>query len=654
VKLATLTTSIEQLKELTPLLRDIYFGSKLEVLCLVTTSQEADFKAVPACHRRLREYAEPPLEAGQKLKEKSLIQAARRAVLEERPDLILWPTESFLKGALHRLLRELGVGEYELGQMPESELSRILGNFRTIDLSVEPLTHRTVKAADFLEPHWEKLGSVLESPCLLDTTPQLERECRRRFPHIEFHTEPGGGNFPTGLSLLSSTFSEHPGAEIDRLRDRCGNVVSLEPVNSPLGGARYNFSYRDYDNEFALHPPEMDLWKQFPPDHEAQVWEPRNGSSGPHPPPHPDGNYPAFFCRWPSSGEEWHERFELPEGESLRVVFADSGNVAGSVLHHTEAVNRFTGSEAWAVARSPHPFIGPKQPTERVFFVEQGPSQELTEVLRKADCIVFFEDDDENSPSWGFPFHEHVSQAAKLHLYIGYRVHQKTPHLTRPGRTILTPLPHILKMYPGSRFYAGFPPPGPLEEAVEAPRSESDGICRFLHTPSMPHWTTSRYPYHKDTEAFLEAARSLKAKHGSKVQFHQIAGWTHSEVLKARRECDVTFNQLRGFHGLSGDEAMMLGRPCVQAFDQININRHREYWGLQVDFPWVTTRREELPEVLEELLLDRRRREKIGEQSRQFMRKYFSPEKGILPLLYHCYRAVRGRPEFLQDGRGPT
>lgn len=643
MKIATLTSKLSELHELVPLLRDLYFHGEVELLCLVNSEQEAACNALPTIHRRLREYVHPPLEPTAQLKEKALIDACRCALLEERPDLILWPTQTFLKGALNTVIRQCGIAEYQLGQCSEVDITDLLQNLRALDLATEPVVPGLVKAEPLLEPHWKKLGELLQTPCLLQTTPALEKLCREKFPQLEFDTKPQKESYPCGLSLLEASFSEKPRERFRTLTDLCHQCYSLEPVNSPLAGARWNLSYGMYDNEFALTRPELDLHGELPEKHLTEIWGVRSGAAGPQSPPHPDGIYPLFFSRWPQAQADWSEPYALPEGETLRIVFADSGNVAGSALHHADAVNRFTQSKAWALTGAPHPFIGPQKSNETNIFLNENPSQErVREILQQADCVVFFEDDDEESAAWPFPIKEYLQGVVKVHLYVGYRVHAKTPAMARSGRLILTPLPHLLKMYPEAKFYAGFPPYLREEEQEQPPLSASDGICRFLHTPSLPHWTTSRYPYHKDTEAFLRAARKLKDKYGDKVQFHQVGGWSHAEVVSARVACDVTFNQLRGFHGLSGDEAMMLGRVCVQSFDQHNINRHLEYWGLDVDFPWLSCHRENLVETFESLILDPERRQQIGQSSRHFMRKYFSPRKGILPLLFHCYRATRG------------
>lgn len=645
VKLVTVTNSGEELEELIPLLRELYFGGSLELLCLVNTEEEAALQANPAVHRRLREFCLDPLEEGSQLKGQALLEAARNALLEERPDAVLWPSRTYLREALRTTIKQLGMGEHQLESEDSESCQAILKRLRNRVHSASPAAPGKVTADAFMDAHWDRLGPQLKSPCLLKTSPQLAKLCAEKFPHIDFHQEPALDSYQSGLSLLELSFSEKPGEVLDELHGACQNVLSLEPVNSPISGALYNFCYGAYDNEFALESPEMDLKEHFRGPHRTSIWDQRSGQAGTGKLPHPDGKYPAFFTAWSELTEEWTHPYQLPPDTALKIVFADSGNVACSVLHHTEAVNRFTNSKAWAITGEPHPFIGPRESNETTFFTKGAePSGAMLKALEEADCVVFFEDDDEHSTSWSFPIKDYIENIPKLHLYIGYRVHAKTPKLARPGRTILTPLPHLLKMYPESHFYAGFPPLQLLDIELEPPRSASDGVCRFLHTPSLPHWTTARYPYHKDTHTYLASARKLKAKHGSQVEFHQVGGWAHCEVLKARQFCDVTFNQLRGFHGLSGDEAMFLGRPCVQFFDQFNTNRHLEYWGLDCQFPWLTCHAGQLTETFEALLLDPKRRVDIGTRSVEFMRKYFSPQKGILPLLFHCYQAVQGGP----------
>ncbi len=640
----SLTTSLAELRSLVPTLRALYFSGVVDGLSIVREDAESALNSNPWVHRRLSEYASAPADVP--MDPQSLVAAARRAVLEEQPDVVLLPVGSNLLPALEPTLGEAGIGHFTVADLGTPSLPRLLDELTNRKLVSQPRPSKGVDPRALFEPHWNRLEATLgavQGPCLLLGERALVEECRRRFPAVDFHPQPELDRYENGLSLLQLTLAESTEASLSLLQRHCQKALVLEPVNTAVSGGRYTLRYGDYDNEFAFRPAERDLKESLSAPHRAEVWGSRSGRAGTLPLPHPDGQQPFFALTLGETPGEWTERYRLPTGKALKIVFADSGNVAGSVLHHACAINRFTDSQAWAVALDPHPLIGPKQSDARTFFLRgmgPQPTPELAKVLEEADCFVFFEDDDEHSSAWPFPLQRYTEGKAVLHLYIGYRVHNRSTRLQRPGRTILTPLPHLLKMYPQAAFYAGFPPNSLMDIPLDPPLSQQDGVCRILHTPSVPHWTTARYMYHKDTETFLSCARGLKKRFGSRVEIHQAGGWSQSEVLKARQACDITFNQLRGFHGLSGDEAMLLERPCVQAFDRCNINRHREYWGLEAEFPWVTARRDSLESTLAELVEQPEQRTEIGRRSRLFMLKYFSPQKGILPLLYHCYQAV--------------
>lgn len=640
----SLTTSLAELRSLVPTLRALYFSCLVDGLSVVREDAEASLKSNPWVHRRLGEFATAPADSPMGAPE--IVIAARRAVLEEQPDVVLFPSGSILASSLTACLSETGIGQLTVRPGDPGPLSSLLDQLKNQRIASQPRPAKGFDPKAYFKEHWSRLAETLrstEGPCLMMGHRGLVEECRSRFPSVEFHDKPQNDRYGMGVSLFELSLTDQPGRSLAVLGERCERALLLEPVNTQLTGGRYTLRYGDYDNEFAFSPAEQDLKEIVDLPHAAELWSQRGGRAGTAPLPHPDGHHPLFALTLGRPATDWTERYRVPDGSSLKIVFADSGNVAGSVLHHACAINRFTDSQAWAIALAPHPLIGPQASDQRTFFLQgmgNQPTPELEKVLEEADCFVFFEDDDEQSTAWPFPLHQYTAGKAVLHLYIGYRVHQRTARLQRPERTILTPLPHIQRMYPQATFYAGFPPNSLMDIPLLPPLSKSDGVCRILHTPSVPHWTTARYPYHKDTEAFLSSARSLKRRFGSRLEIHQAGGWSQSEVLRARQSCDITFNQLRGFHGLSGDEAMLLERPCVQAFDRGNINRHREYWGLDAEFPWLTASRESLEGVLAELIESPERREHIGRHSRLFMLKYFSPQKGILPLLYHCYQAV--------------
>lgn len=570
--------------------------------------------------------------------------SARAALVELAPE----PAPTLLAAPVEKLLRP--VTEWLARPAPPSRSARVPWRGHPHRLA---LPHLPALAA--LLPPGRALVLGDRAP---EADPPLEaviRELGRLAPRgCELSADPEGGPFAAVLDLAHSAAHSDPEPAMT-MAFRAASIRSLHllPVNLPLGPDGSTFRYKDYDSEYARGPASHDLQalaRRLAPGQRVQVLDHRGGgrSLWETPPGHPeapDGAVPMFLLQLekaPLPPSPWLDRFQLPPDQRLKLVFVDSQNIAGSVLNHAAAVNRHTPHQALALCRRRHPYIPyPQAECRAVFTDEQGLTPTLQRELEEADAFVFFEDDDETRPVGPLALAPFVRGKRVVHLYIGQRVHRDTARHQRPGRTVLTPLPHLLRMFPGAHFYAGFPPITLEEVALRPPRSEQDGRIRILQTPSLPHPTLSQTCYHKDTESFLESARKLGRRTSAPVEPWLVAGWPHREVLEARLDCDITFNQLRGYHGLSGDEAMFLGRPLVQAFDQHNVNRHREYWGMDVEFPWVTTDPERLTDTLLALVEDRERREALGRASRQFMLDHFSPRAGILPLLWYCAQASK-------------
>ena len=678
------------------LARFLHDSGTAEGMALIATPGEWALEENPLIHRFYEEFSLTPPQDDPDW----LLEAIRRALVEEKAQVavfpnalppfdraldfcwmlegirtLVWPDRP-LEKPLDWLLRTppdalglLGPDEVDLAresldaQPPNRRTTLLTGDWEPLkDWLARPAPpfHRVPLAPgrpvrELMRSHLPELASwIPEGPCVVLGPEDAAQELQALAPHARIQAaEALEGPVACVVDLLGGAASEDPRRVLDEAW-RAARVRSLHlfPVNIPLARRAPTFRYGDYDNEFALGAATHDLQalaREVAPAGRirARVLGARGGGRDLwrdpwiHPEA-PDGAVPLFLLSLEHEDpppEDWLAPYRLPESERMRVVFVDTQNIAGSVLNHAVAVNRHTPHQALALCRTRHPFIGYPQEESRAVFADEGITPGLKEELEAADCFVFFEDDDETTPVGPLDLRPFVRGRRVVHLYIGQRVHRNVARHQRPDRMVLTPLPHLLRMFPRARFYAGFPPVTLEDVALRPPRSAGDGIVRFLHTPSLPHPTLSRFYYHKDTEAFLHAARELGRSTRGRAELWQVAGWPHQDVMEARLDCDVTFNQLRGYHGLSGDEAMFLGRPVVQAFDQFNTNRHREYWGLDVEFPWVTTTPDRLAQTLSDLAADPERRETLGARSRQFMLDYFSPRVGILPLLWYCRHA---------------
>ena len=583
-----------------------FVDGRHEGRCLVA-GPEWSLNACPFPMRSFEEYSlEPP--GGLEWR----LAAARRAILEEKPDLILTASSD---------------GDWDHEQI-------------------------TV-LAERMGIHWHRYQSFTAKLAILSEqktiSSQLFLEISPPQPKV-VGRNPASSPLPKlAENLAPLSRASDPVARLRQLVAETGRVRFQEPVNLGFEGGLRRYRYGGYDNEFALAEADQDL-KQLlgeqlkPEQFRVTLNSSRPGTAGTSPFLEAnDGLQQMFDIEVDLAGlptVSWTERYRSGSEAQMKLLFIDLHNVAGSGMQHALAINRYSNSQAHVLCHEPHPFIEPASPDCNVIYTKPGWSPAIKELLKNADLLVFLEEDDVDTVGWPADFQDIAGHKPHMHFYVGQRVHKGVAARQRAGKTVLTGLPHVLRMYPGSHFYHGFYPTVLDTLELREPLSQTDGILRVLHTPSLPHASQHRYLYHKDTASFLEAAQTLKERF-PQVRFLQLAGVPHHKILQARLDCDIAFHQLRGFMGMTGNEAMFLRRPTIQATDRENLNRHLELWGLDTKIPWVRADRTNLAEAIEKLLVDADYREQVARDCRTFMLQYYSAEVGIQLYLYYALQAVK-------------
>ena len=326
----------------------------------MTTEAEFDYRANPWITRRLAEYG-PDEEESTSTELTDLLRMVRCAVLQERPKVVILPEGSELAAPLTPTLAQANVGLILCEPGQNTAVEQLLLQLRTSPPGIYADVIKGVAPRSVMDEYWERLDAMLakdQEPCLLLGEESAARECQDRFPDRQFHFQPRLDRYSQAVSLLALANGEPPEKTLSLLRSRCEAALLLEPVNAPISGGVATLCYGDYDNEFAFRPATVDLKTVLSPDDSIEIWHHRSGQAGDRPLPSPDGRHPLFAARLNTAAPPWSEPYRLPPGESLKIIFADSGNVAGSVLHHTKAINEFTDSQAWALTLAPHPLIG--------------------------------------------------------------------------------------------------------------------------------------------------------------------------------------------------------------------------------------------------------------------------------------------------------
>lgn len=165
---------------------------------------------------------------------------------------------------------------------------------------------------------------------------------------------------------------------------------------------------------------------------------------------------------------------------------------------------------------------------------------------------------------------------------------------------------HSYDAYLGEAFPHRWVVPQATETTRVAPLIPEASVRRpvVAHAPSQLAF--------KGTEAVREAV-NLLTRQGVQLDYRELSGQRHDDVMHALAAADVVIDQLRcGTHGVLAADAMGMGKPVV-------------CWVLPqllptfpAGFPVVNATPQSLPSVLATLMEDGHRRARIGAASRDY------------------------------------
>ena len=138
--------------------------------------------------------------------------------------------------------------------------------------------------------------------------------------------------------------------------------------------------------------------------------------------------------------------------------------------------------------------------------------------------------------------------------------------------------------------------------------SEANNEPVVLHIPTEP--------VVKGTEYITTAVERLQKK-GLKFKFELVRQLTQKEMHNRILNCDIYVDELLcGAHGVTAVEAMAAGKPTITYIRPDLVDKYPP------DMPLVNANPDTIEAVLEELIIDARRRHLIGVSSRQYIEKY--------------------------------
>lgn len=303
-------------------------------------------------------------------------------------------------------------------------------------------------------------------------------------------------------------------------------------------------------------------------------------------------------------------------------------NFAKAVNEHTEHTCRLITTETRYNVRFPVDIHVPD--------IVDGNFDEIERLLKTSDIIHFHMANDEHMKIGPLTPADYIEGKTIVHHHHGEPLFRADPgsfakREERLGRKALVSTPDLHKMYPASTW---IPNPIPIENGRYLPRKRAgDNRERAItvgHSPTRKDL--------KNTDEFVRAIDELQ-KDGVNIRSTIIEKTPHPICLRMKGECDIFFDHMQGYYGVSSLEALSQGTPTIAGLDEWNIERLKDFTGASC-LPWVIARTEgELKDAIRWLVANPEKRGEIGEKSRRWMEEYWT-ERTIASALVLFYEGL--------------
>jgi len=168
--------------------------------------------------------------------------------------------------------------------------------------------------------------------------------------------------------------------------------------------------------------------------------------------------------------------------------------------------------------------------------------------------------------------------------------------------------------------------PIPFEADRISPRVKENKILRVGHSP------TRRTA--KGTNEIIEIVEKLKKR--VKFEFLLIEGVAHKVCMELKRTCDIGIDQIGNYagtaYGRSGLEFLALGIPTITEIP-------KEYEPLLPSHPFINANKENLEEVLYNLLTNPDLRNKKRKEGLKWVKEFPNPKR-VIGLIYQEYKKL--------------
>jgi hypothetical protein len=316
----------------------------------------------------------------------------------------------------------------------------------------------------------------------------------------------------------------------------------------------------------------------------------------------------------------------------MNIVMITENDPAGIGIAFTKAISRYSEHNCRLITTTTRYNFNFEKDIHVPDLDDDG-FQEIADILRHADLIHFHILADENIELGPVKVKDYVGGKEILHHHHGHPDFRSHPETYREKyrqlkRKVLVSTPDLLRLVPEARWQPNLVP---INDPFYVPvSSNGNGSVRICHCPTRRDL--------KNTEEF-ESVISLLQKNHRDVEGVIVQDTPHSRCLKVRQTCDIHFDHMQGYFGVSSLEGLSQGKPVIAGLDEWNVKHIKAFTGSDT-VPWMIARGPgELQVALQTLIEDTTYRKQLGGNSRRFMESYWT-ECLVLKQLFHIYQCL--------------
>jgi glycosyltransferase involved in cell wall biosynthesis len=310
----------------------------------------------------------------------------------------------------------------------------------------------------------------------------------------------------------------------------------------------------------------------------------------------------------------------------MHILMIAINDPAGTAIAFTKAINKYTDHTCRLITKEIRYNFMFEKDLHLPWLDDQG-WEEVEDLLKTSDVFHFHMTADEYIELGPFRPVDYMRGKIIVHHHHGHPDFRGNPvkyreKYRRLGRKAIVSTPDLLKLLPEAVWQPNLVP---IHDPDYLPVPEPEGpetlVC---HAPTRKDL--------KNTSEFLRVMKDMEKIYPN-ISCRLIENMPHRECLRAKQKCQVCFDHMQGYYGVSSLESLSQGKPVIAGIDDWNIRCIKEFNGA-IRLPWVVARNEaQLLTGLSNIVDDKQARRIMGEESRIFMESFWTEQQVLERLI---------------------